>query len=136
MVLFVTQFAIVLICIGIGGRFGGIGTGAAGGLGLAILTLVLDSLPTHLLSLLFLLSLRLSLASQSSVRLAGLIYSLRWQNGSSESGRARSLSSAPQSLIFLLLSAEQDMLPFRFIQSLLKLQQMPEYGQREPCRCQ
>lgn len=43
MVLFVTQFAIVLICIGIGGRFGGIGLGAAGGLGLAILTLVLDS---------------------------------------------------------------------------------------------
>ncbi|HGN9371775.1 TPA: anaerobic C4-dicarboxylate transporter family protein [Citrobacter pasteurii] len=38
MVLFVTQFAIVLTCIGIGGRFGGIGLGAAGGLGLAILT--------------------------------------------------------------------------------------------------
>ncbi len=36
--LFVIQFAIVLTCIGIGGRFGGIGLGAAGGLGLAILT--------------------------------------------------------------------------------------------------
>lgn len=58
MVLFVTQFAIVLICIGIGGRFGGIGLGAAGGLGLAILTLVLDSHPTRLLLLLFLLSSR------------------------------------------------------------------------------
>lgn len=38
MMLFVIQFAIVLTCIGIGGRFGGIGLGAAGGLGLAILT--------------------------------------------------------------------------------------------------
>lgn len=38
MVSFVIQFAIVLTCIGIGGRFGGIGLGAAGGLGLAILT--------------------------------------------------------------------------------------------------
>lgn len=37
MMLFVTQFMIVLACIGIGGRFGGIGLGAAGGLGLAIL---------------------------------------------------------------------------------------------------
>ncbi len=32
MMLFVIQFAIVLTCIGIGGRFGGIGLGAAGGL--------------------------------------------------------------------------------------------------------
>ncbi|EFN4069344.1 anaerobic C4-dicarboxylate transporter family protein [Escherichia coli] len=38
MMLFVIQFAIVLTCIGIGGRFGGICLGAAGGLGLAILT--------------------------------------------------------------------------------------------------
>ncbi|MDR2869112.1 MAG: anaerobic C4-dicarboxylate transporter [Deferribacteraceae bacterium] len=32
------QFAVVLVCIGIGGRFGGIGLGVAGGLGLGILT--------------------------------------------------------------------------------------------------
>lgn len=116
MVLFVTQFAIVLICIGIGGRFGGIGLGAAGGLGLAILTFGFGLPPTHLLLLLFLLSLRLSHASQSSRRLVGLIYSLRWQNGSSESGQALSLFSAQLSLTFLLLSAEQGMLPFPFIQ--------------------
>jgi len=36
--LFLVQFLIVLVCIGLGGRFGGIGLGAAGGLGLAILT--------------------------------------------------------------------------------------------------
>ncbi|HAV8627413.1 TPA: anaerobic C4-dicarboxylate transporter [Escherichia coli] len=38
MTLFLVQFLIVLVCIGLGGRFGGIGLGAAGGLGLAILT--------------------------------------------------------------------------------------------------
>ncbi len=38
MTLFMVQFLIVLVCIGLGGRFGGIGLGAAGGLGLAILT--------------------------------------------------------------------------------------------------
>lgn len=38
MTLFLFQFLIVIICIGLGGRFGGIGLGAAGGLGLAILT--------------------------------------------------------------------------------------------------
>ncbi|MBB7574967.1 anaerobic C4-dicarboxylate transporter family protein [Escherichia coli] len=38
MTLFLVQFLIVLVCIGLGGRFGGIGLGAAGGLGQAILT--------------------------------------------------------------------------------------------------
>lgn len=34
------EFAVVLVCIAIGGRFGGIGLGAAGGLGLFILTFI------------------------------------------------------------------------------------------------
>ncbi len=38
MTLFLVQFLIVLVCIGLGGRYGGIGLGAAGGLGMAILT--------------------------------------------------------------------------------------------------
>lgn len=38
MELFLVQLAIVFLCIAIGGRFGGIGLGAAGGMGLFILT--------------------------------------------------------------------------------------------------
>jgi anaerobic C4-dicarboxylate transporter DcuB len=45
MFLFWTQFALVLVCIGIGGRFGGIGLGAAGGLGLGILTFIFGLQP-------------------------------------------------------------------------------------------
>jgi Anaerobic C4-dicarboxylate transporter len=37
--LFFIQLLIVLACIGIGGRYGGMGLGAGGGLGVAILVL-------------------------------------------------------------------------------------------------
>lgn len=33
------QLAVMLVCIGVGGRFGGVGLGAAGGLGVSILVL-------------------------------------------------------------------------------------------------
>ncbi|MEI9543857.1 anaerobic C4-dicarboxylate transporter family protein [Citrobacter braakii] len=136
MVLFVTQFAIVLICIGIGGRFGGIGLGAAGGLGLAILTfgfgLPPDSPPFTVISIILAVITCITILQAAGgldlfVTMAERILR-KWPGAITFLG--------PQSLTFLLLSAEQDMLPFRFIQSLLKLQQMPGYGQREPCRCQ
>lgn len=37
------QLAVMLVCIGVGGRFGGVGLGAAGGLGVSILVFGLRS---------------------------------------------------------------------------------------------
>lgn len=39
------QFAIVMVCVAIGGRLGGVGLGAAGGLGVCLLVLVLGVPP-------------------------------------------------------------------------------------------
>lgn len=39
------QLAVMLVCIGVGGRFGGVGLGAAGGLGVSILVLVFGLQP-------------------------------------------------------------------------------------------
>ena len=39
------QLAVMLVCIGVGGRFGGVGLGAAGGLGVSILVLGFDLQP-------------------------------------------------------------------------------------------
>ena len=35
------QLAVVMVCVGVGGRLGGVGLGAAGGLGVCILVLFL-----------------------------------------------------------------------------------------------
>lgn len=43
--LFWVQLLVVLVCIGIGGRYGGVGLGAAGGLGVCILTLLFGLQP-------------------------------------------------------------------------------------------
>lgn len=45
--LFFIQLFIVLACIGIGGRYGGMGLGAGGGLGVAILVLGFGLKPPH-----------------------------------------------------------------------------------------
>ena len=39
------QFAVVMVCVALGGRLGGVGLGAAGGLGVSILVLGLGLLP-------------------------------------------------------------------------------------------
>ncbi|MBK5072678.1 anaerobic C4-dicarboxylate transporter [Budviciaceae bacterium CWB-B4] len=43
--LFWVQLLVVLVCIGVGGRYGGVGLGAAGGLGVCILTLLFGLQP-------------------------------------------------------------------------------------------
>lgn len=43
--LFWIQLLVVLVCIGVGGRYGGVGLGAAGGLGVCILTLLFGLQP-------------------------------------------------------------------------------------------
>ena len=43
--MFWLQLAVVMVCVAIGGRLGGVGLGAAGGLGVAIMVLVMGIQP-------------------------------------------------------------------------------------------
>lgn len=126
MMLFVIQFAIVLTCIGIGGRFGGIGLGAAGGLGLAILTFGFgvppDSPPITVISIILAVITCIAILQAAG----GLDLFVTIAEKYCKRGLVQSRFLGQQLLIFLRQYVELVMSLFPFILLLLKSQLMQE----------
>lgn len=95
--MFWLQFLVVMFCVAVGGRLGGVGLGAAGGLGVCIMVLVLGVQPgSPPVSVLLIITAVIACTSVLQGA-GGLDLLVRLAENSFASGRARLRLSVPSS---------------------------------------